>query len=127
MSFANVQQVVVTQGPLQRLLGIADLRVQSAGGGGDHHERGEGESLHTGVFHGVDNAHEIRDLILDRLRAFRQAGLGDPDETENITSHVPRVLSGQSSRNALPALAAADDVLQEVRALRRVLQSERPT
>jgi hypothetical protein len=127
MSFANVQQVVVTQGPLQRLLGIADLRVQSAGGGGDHHERGGGESLHTGVFHGVDNAHEIRDLILDRLRAFRQAGLGDPDDTERITSHIPPVLSGQSLQATLPALAAAGDVLQEVRALRRVLQSERPT
>ena len=31
MSFANLQQVEVRQGPLQRLLGIADVRVQSAG------------------------------------------------------------------------------------------------
>ena len=34
MSFANIQQVEVSQGPLQRLLGLADVKVQSAGGGG---------------------------------------------------------------------------------------------
>ncbi len=35
MSFANLQQVEVKQGPLQRLLGLADVHVQSAGGGSD--------------------------------------------------------------------------------------------
>ena len=35
MSFANLQQITVTQGPLQRLLGLADVRFQSAGGGGE--------------------------------------------------------------------------------------------
>ena len=86
MSFANLQQVVVTQGPLQRLLGLADVRVQSAGGGGDTHEKGGGDSLHTGVFHGVDNAGEIRDLILERLRHFRETGLGDPHELRTAQS-----------------------------------------
>ena len=33
MSFANVQQVMMTRGPVQRLLGLADVKVQSAGGG----------------------------------------------------------------------------------------------
>jgi membrane protein YdbS with pleckstrin-like domain len=33
MSFANLQQVEVKQGPFQRLLGLADVRVRSAGGG----------------------------------------------------------------------------------------------
>jgi membrane protein YdbS with pleckstrin-like domain len=122
MSFANVQQVVVTQGPLQRLLGIADLRVQSAGGGGDHHERGGAESLHTGVFHGVENANEIRDLILDRLRAFRQAGLGDPEDSNaRITDAAPSLKPTEEILLATsPALAAAHDVLQEARALRRI-------
>jgi hypothetical protein len=115
MSFANLQQVAVTQGPIQRLLGIADVRVQSAGGGGDHHDGRVGDSLHTGVFHGVDNAAEIRDLILERLRQFRETGLGDPDE--KVASHP-----------AAPASAAPDDaneaaqeLLAEARALRRAL------
>lgn len=119
MSFANLQQVEVTQGPLQRLLGIADVTVQSAGGGGSGAEKGTGhDSLHTGVFHGVDNAHEIRDLILERLRLFRQAGLGDPDEQS--TSPAPVV--------APPAVAATDvsglhDAAQEVLAEARALRS----
>jgi hypothetical protein len=113
MSFANVQQVAVSQGPLQRLLGIADLRVQSAGGGGDHHEQGGRDSLHTGVFHGVDNANDIRDLILERLRAFRQAGLGDPDEVED---------TGPTSTPQNTTLEAARQLLQEARALRGVIQ-----
>lgn len=117
MSFANVQQVVVSQGPLQRLLAIADVRVQSAGGGGggDAHHAALGSSMHTGIFHGVDNANEIRDLILERLRLFRAAGLGDPDDArEAVAATLP------GARHVL-ALTAADELLAEARALRRVL------
>ncbi len=119
MSFANVQQVVVTQGPLQRLLGLADVRVQSAGGGGDTHEQKGGESLHTGVFHGVSNAHEIRDLILERLRQFRETGLGDPDEPGRAASAPGGADAAASPPPA--ALAAAHELLAEARALRRAL------
>lgn len=116
MSFANVQQVVVTQGPLQRLLGIADLRVQSAGGGGDAEQHKGGDSLHTGVFHGVANATEIRDLILERLRQFRAAGLGDPEERSVAAPAAPA-----ASPAASIALAAARELLAEARALRQSL------
>lgn len=113
MSFANLQQVEVSQGPLQRLLGIADVRVQSAGGGRvSEHGKEAGESLHTGVFHGVDNAQEIRDLILDRLRQFRQAGLGDPDESHAPAATAPAITAEPD------ALAAAHELLVEARALR---------
>ena len=125
MSFANLQQVEVSQGPVQRLLGIADVRVQSAGGGsGGEHDKGADESLHTGVFHGVDNAQEIRDLVLERLRQFRQAGLGDPDEhhAASVASGEPPVLSAAApSAASSDALAAAHELLAEARALRRTL------
>lgn len=120
MSFANLQQVEVMQGPLQRLLGIADVRVQSAGGGGgevkghEHHD-----SLHTGVFHGVDNASEIRDLILDRLRHFRAAGLGDPDDHHAAPATESPVAA--TTEGGADALAAAQQVLAEARALRQAL------
>ena len=119
MSFANVQQVEVSQGPLQRLLGIADVRVQSAGGGGGssaHGEHSGGDSLHTGVFHGVDNANEIRDLVQDRLRAFRQAGLGDPDDSHPTESTSPQQPPHDSPPSS--ALAAARELLQEACRLR---------
>ncbi len=116
MSFANVQQVVVTQGPIQRLLGIADVRVQSAGGGGDDtHGKGQGDSLHSGVFHGVDNAAEIRDLILERLRQFRATGLGDPDDAPAAPAADGAAVPGSD------ALTAARAMLAEARALRQAV------
>jgi membrane protein YdbS with pleckstrin-like domain len=111
MSFANLQQVVTSQGPLQRLLGIADVRVQSAGGGGAaaQGKHAGGLSLHAGYFHGVDNAAEVRDLILARLRQFRESGLGDPDE------HRPPAPAPE-------AVLAARELLAEARALRQALR-----
>lgn len=104
MTFANIQQVNLTQGPLQRLLGIADLEVTSAGGGGGKQGKHESQSAHSGCFRGVDNAETIRDLILERLRLYRDAGLGDPDE--------PREQSAG-------ALEAAQEALVEARELRK--------
>ena len=112
MSFANLQQVVVTQGPLQRWLGLADLRVESAGGGSAHSDmQGQKRSLHVGFFHGVGNAEEIRDLILARLRDFRQSGLGDPDE-RNPATPTPTVVpsAGDSVAAARELLAAAQEL-----------------
>lgn len=92
LTFANIQQITVEQGPLQRLLGLADLMVRTAGGGGsgeDPHpsQHGRHTPMHLGVFHGVSNAAEIRDLILDRLRRWRDAGLGDPEDPS--TAQLP--------------------------------------
>lgn len=120
MSFANIQQVTVTQGPLQRLLSIADVQVRSAGGGSgsEHDPTSKNDSMHVGVFHGVDNASEIRDLILERLREFRAVGLGDPDE-----HHEPVAPAAGSDAATPAALAAANEVLAEARALRLACES----
>ncbi len=118
MSFANIQQVVVSQGPLQRVLGLADVKVQSAGGGsgGEDHHRGDGEDMHLGLFHSVTNAPEIRDLILDRLRHFRESGLGDPDEKPQ-----PLAPTSMVAPSAGDTLAAARELLAEAKALRTAL------
>jgi membrane protein YdbS with pleckstrin-like domain len=115
LTFANVQNISIRQGPLQRLLGIADVVVRTAGGGssGAHSHGGEGgagigASMHTGTLRAVDNAEQVRDLILDRLRRFRDAGLGDPDDAQ---AHAPTP----------GALDAARELLAETRALRRSL------
>lgn len=116
MSFANVQQVTVSQGPLQRLLSIADVRVQSAGGGsgGNDRTKSDQHSMHTGVFHGVADASEIRDLILERLRQFRATGLGDPDDHREAASSAPPALSHAND----DLLRAANELLTAARALR---------
>jgi len=115
MTFANIQQIVVHQGPLQRLLGIADVEVRTAGGGGQegHHGGEHGDSGHIAYFHGVDNAEEIRDLILDRMRRLRDAGLGDTDDVDA----EPAAGTGATH----PVCMAASELLGEVRALRKSL------
>ncbi|MFO1514572.1 MAG: PH domain-containing protein [Verrucomicrobiota bacterium] len=81
VTFANIQNISISQGPLQRALGIADLRVDTAGGGGaaSHGKQGM-TNLHTVWFRGVDNANEIKELMQQRLRQLKDSGLGDHEE-----------------------------------------------
>ncbi|HLE85898.1 MAG TPA: PH domain-containing protein [Thermoanaerobaculia bacterium] len=118
MSFANVQNLSTEQGPLQRLFGIADLKVRTAGGGGKSEgEPGEAgkKDLHLGYFRGVDDAEGIRDLILARLRGLRAAGLGDPDEP---VAPAMRAGAPASDRGPATVMDAARELLAEARALR---------
>jgi membrane protein YdbS with pleckstrin-like domain len=134
MSFANVQNLEIRQGPLYRMLGIANLEARSAGGGGEgHSSRGQRatarQDLHVAYFRGVDNAEEIRDLILARLRSLRSAGLGDLDEESEpqgspfaaaaVAAEAPSTAERSSPSPA--ALAAARELLREARALRAFL------
>lgn len=117
MTFANVQHVGIRQGPLQRLLGIADLEVWTAGGGeakGDAGEHSHGGGLHVGYLRGVDNAAELRAGILAHLRQSRDSGLGDPDDEPGP---LP---SGEAMPPVPPRLLeAASELLREVRLLRQ--------
>lgn len=115
MTFRNIQNISIRQGPLQRLLGIADLEVRTAGGGGsgpggESKRDGFTEDMHVAYFRGVDNAAEIRDLIRERLGRQRDGGLGDPEDR---------------ARPAPPwdaaTVAAARAVLVEARELRRAM------
>ncbi|MBM3785760.1 MAG: PH domain-containing protein [Acidobacteria bacterium] len=108
MTFANIQEIRVNVGPLQRVFGLGDVVVTSAGGGGS-------EQLGTANiarFAGVDNANEIRDLMTERLRRYKDTGLGDPDAP-------------------VPAPAGPEDaarfMLAEARALRLKIAASSPT
>lgn len=79
LTFANVQNVSVEQGPIQRLFGVADVHVQTAGGGGGESRPGE-PSMHVGILRGVADAHQLREAVLDRVRQATDAGLGDASE-----------------------------------------------
>jgi uncharacterized membrane protein YdbT with pleckstrin-like domain len=117
MTFANVQEVSIRQGPIERLFGISNLRVRTAGGGASaSSQQGESEekSGHIGYFRGVDNAPAIRDLILERLKRLRDAGLGDPDQRQ---AEIDEDAKGMPSG----LLEAAREMLAEARALRRTI------
>jgi membrane protein YdbS with pleckstrin-like domain len=115
ITFENVQNVEVAQGPVQRYFGIADVIVQTAGGGASRKTSHGGETAsdaHLGILQGLDDAHAVRDLILDHVRRARTAGLGDePATTPAHATHALR--SGYSSAHLA--------VLREIRDLSRRL------
>jgi len=87
ITFENVQNIHITQGPLQRYFGIADLVVETAGGGGGVHGKGEATlATHVGMIEGIDNAEELRTLILGRLRQVKTVGLGDEADGDQFPS-----------------------------------------
>jgi membrane protein YdbS with pleckstrin-like domain len=80
ITFENVQNVSVSQGPIQRWFGIANVLVETAGGGSQtqqRHEHGMSSASHQGLIEGIEDATRIRDLLLSRMRRSRSAGLGD--------------------------------------------------
>ena len=109
MTFANIQDLAVSAGPLQGLLGLADIEVRSAGGGGGGGKHEGMSNKHAARFEGVEQAEVLRDLIVERLRLYRDTGLGDPD-------HLPAKDPYESARR----------VLAEAKALRSALGSPDP-
>lgn len=81
LTFANVQNVHVMQGPIQRMFGVSDVMVQTAGGGSGQKEQ-PGQDAHRAMLRGLDNPQEVSHLILNLLRRYRGAGLGDRDDRE---------------------------------------------
>ena len=80
ITFENIQNVTVESGPIERIFGIANVVVDTAGGGSSSKTAHGGESnanLHRGEIAGVSNATEIRQLILSRLATSKSSGLGD--------------------------------------------------
>lgn len=113
ITFANIQNISVSQGPVQRALGIADLRVDTAGGGAINEAKHPGTNLHTAWLRGINNTEEVRNLIQERLRRLKDAGLGDHDDAHQITARptAPRP----------SVLAALREVHAESVALRRAV------
>lgn len=112
ISFANIQNVSISQGPIQRLLGISDLRVDTAGGGGAIALAAQADGvMHTAFFRGVDNAERIRGLIQEQLRGHKDSGLGDPDDVA--------VQAPAGSRGEDPVIAA----LRQIRVAARELEA----
>jgi membrane protein YdbS with pleckstrin-like domain len=84
ITFENVQNVTVRQGPLQRIFGIADVLVDTAGGGGGASAQPHGGAApaHQGLVEGIADAPAIRDLLTAKMRASKSAGLGDEMVTD---------------------------------------------
>jgi hypothetical protein len=112
-TYDNIQEMSIQQGPLQRLLGIADLRVRTAGGGGSGGEeksRRAGDasaSFHIGYFRGVEDPTRIRETIRSRLRRHAE------QRSEPVSEAAP------------DATTAARSLAAEARRLRELLEAAR--
>jgi len=85
ITYENIQNIRVRSGPVQRYFGIADVMVETAGGGGSTAGKGGHEGGgHQGIIEGVGNAIEIRDRIMAHVKQSQTAGLGD--DRERISS-----------------------------------------
>jgi membrane protein YdbS with pleckstrin-like domain len=109
LTFANAQNVRITQGPLQRYFGFSNVEIDTAGGGGGKQEE-KGTKRHQAALRGLANPAEVRDLILDLLRRHRTTGLGDPDDHQ----HHPM---GQLS----PALVM--EIWEEAKGVRKAVET----
>ena len=79
LTYANVQNVRVTQGPLERYFGIASVVVDTAGSAGKQ----GGKEEPRGLIRGIEDAAALRDRIMERMRASKSSGLGDPDDHDH--------------------------------------------
>lgn len=114
-TYDNIQEMSIQQGPLQRWLGIADLRVRTAGGGsGGTDSQGQktgdaSASFHIGYFRGIDDPGAIRERIRARMRAARE------HDTEPVAPPPPDAGTTGSAR-------AARQLVEEARLLRQLLE-----
>ncbi len=120
ITFENVQNVTVEQGPLERWFGIASVVIDTAGGGGAQHPSQAGLG-HRGVLEGIGNAHHVRDLILERVRASTSAGLGDERTRHTSGRSAPGGCDATASSAAAPRWSPAH--IAELRAIRDAIRA----
>lgn len=116
ITFENVQNVRLAQGPIQRMLGFADLIVETAGGGGSHGGKQAAGDTHLGVLEGIADAEAVKEIILRRVRASRSAGLGDEQARDRATHDDDP--GAHRAAWSPAALAALRDAAREASALR---------
>jgi membrane protein YdbS with pleckstrin-like domain len=101
LSYANVQNIEVVQGPLERLFGIKSVTISTAGGAavaGAH-------TSHQVVLAGITDADAVRELILGMVKQHRDAGLGEAQHAKQPDGLDPRLL--EEIRDAALALRDA--------------------
>lgn len=112
ISLANVQNIGLAQGPIQRLCGIADVEVATAGGG--EAASGGEHSMHRGVLRGVADAESVRNRI---VRSWKEA-------RDEAAEPVSPVAAGGVDES--PLVVAARGFAAEAAALRAAVAAQRP-
>lgn len=113
LTLANVQDIKVSQGPLQRLLELTDVVVDTAGGGAASAATSHGSVHgHAGVLRGIERGSALVEKLRSRVHQRKGTGLGDADE------HVDAPVAPD------PLLEVLRDVRDEARALHGAVREE---
>ena len=103
LTYARIQDIHLTSGPLQRWLGLADLHVQTA----------SGSATAEMVIEGLLEFEQVRDFLYTRMRGVRDPARAQPavtaagsvggnELTESLTEATSEL---RAAREALEALA----------------------
>lgn len=88
ISYANVQNIEVLQGPLDRLFDIKSVTISTAGGAAV----AGGHTSHEVVLAGITDADAVRELILGMVKKHRDAGLGEAQHAKPHDGLNPKLL-----------------------------------
>jgi membrane protein YdbS with pleckstrin-like domain len=104
LSYANIQNLEVTQGPIERVFGFKTLTISTAGA-----NAGPGQqNSHLVTLVGLPDAEALRELILNMLKQHRtDAGLGDQHPAPQLPSGLDPARLAEVRDAALALKAAA--------------------
>lgn len=85
LSFANIQKIELSQGPLERAFGFARLTLSTAGGGDAKEDGG-----HRAVLAGLQDAEALRLELSERVRGLTGSGLGERPSEKAREEVLPR-------------------------------------
>ncbi len=105
LSYANVQNIEVRQGPLERWLGYKSVTVSTAGGAS---LSAQAEQLNEVTLAGLEDADAVRELILGMLKQQRDSGLGETTERVEHPATLPTERLREIRDAALALQAAAE-------------------
>ncbi|NPU98256.1 MAG: PH domain-containing protein [Candidatus Omnitrophica bacterium] len=124
LSFINIQNITVEQGPLERFFGIARIVIDTAGGGivAQPQQGMAVKNHHRAIMAGLDNAQEIRDLIVNYLKSMPQVSGVDGHEGIPGIGKTPFGARGFSERE----IEILREIRDEVKFLRGFMAPEFP-
>jgi membrane protein YdbS with pleckstrin-like domain len=112
ITLENLQNVTLRQGPIEQLFSIATLVVETAGA-----SAGEGDDIFSvgnrTIIVGLDNADEIRKMLMQRVRSLPAAGLGD--DTAGLGDDTDRSHSSGWAPTDLQLLTEIRDEIKRYR------------
>ena len=107
LSYANVQNIEVNQGPLERIFGFKSLTISTAGADTTPGK----ENSHLVTLVGLQDADELRALILGMLKNQRDSGLGEPGAQAPTGPSVGRLVEIKQAALALRDAARANAIV----------------